>query len=229
MKNTYPDFLNLFKAFCKEINLKEKHAQEMMVKFDLQFDYIEAYGDNEQDLGLAYEYYKNTVIPHKVAVFNEGMKMKNAFKIQREEKLITQLRDHDLSKFSFNEFAYARVDFKNYKDNPAWVLEDFKKAWHHHKSVNPHHPEYWFDVKKDGTTKPIKIPTNFISEMVADWRGAGITYNNPLKNWLNSNLSQFRFHKETVLELAVILARYCDISTEIADEKGEFLRCSDGV
>ncbi len=225
MKNTYSDFLNLFSTFCVEVGLTENHAKEMMTTFDIRFDYIEAYGDNEQGLELAYNYYKTTVIPHKVAVFKEAMKMEDAFKRQRKEDLIVQLRDHDLSKFCFEELAYADVDFKNFKDNPKWVIDNFKKSWHHHKSVNPHHPEYWFDVKKDGTANPIKIPTHFLAEMVADWRGAGITYGNPIGYWLKKNLHTFRFHKETAMELAVLLAKYCQIETKLKDDSDEVLFC----
>ncbi|MEM9982913.1 MAG: DUF5662 family protein, partial [Bacteroidota bacterium] len=121
------------------------------------------------------------------------------------------------SKLAIEEVAYAAVDFKDFSSNDERTLERFKLAYHHHKRYNPHHPEYWFDVKKDGRATPLAMPRQYVAEMVADWMGAGKTYGQTLTDWLPENLPNFLFHKTTALQLAELLTQYVGITTRLKD------------
>lgn len=144
-----------------------------------------------------YEYFKQKVIPHKIAVYQAGLEllkrstMHNYLSTADQEQFLRNLWVHDLSKFSANEaFGYAAYNFKN----PTPVQkQSFEASWHHHKMNNPHHPEYWHNPNRSGVLEPIKMPTIYIVEMLADWIGAGRTYGSTLEAWLPDNLSKFQF------------------------------------
>lgn len=156
-----------------------------------------------------YEYFKNTVIPHKIEVRNAGLELLrhdwfkgfisqgSYYHDDESVKLFKhRLFIHDLSKFSIIEaYGYA---FHNFKDPSKGQRETFEKAWHHHKMNNPHHPEYWFSTQRDGATVVLEMPNLYIGEMIADWMGASRTYGTPLKDWIPNNLKQFTFHEKTL-------------------------------
>lgn len=152
-----------------------------------------------------WKYFNETVIPHKIAVYEEGYKItqKLIFKNSSVDKktFLMNLMIHDLSKFSVKEcFAYSTYDFKKGEDS-----EQFDLAWHHHKLNNPHHPEHWFNVGKDGSTAPFAIPEIYIFEMIADWLGASRIYGTPFTEWYKSNIHRFYFHKKTEKKLQIII------------------------
>lgn len=146
------------------------------------------------------DYFEKKVIPHKIEVYKAG------------EWLIHQqwtsswidplaLKDllyiHDLSKFSSAEaFGYAFFNFTGGSDEKE--VEDFERAWHHHKMNNPHHPEYWLNPNRSGVLEPLEMPKVYVLEMIADWIGAGKTYGNELIDWLPKNIEKFYFHHKTV-------------------------------
>ena len=157
------------------------------------------------------EYLEKTVVSHKVSVYKAGMEMIEKFgerfyglcgdKGQFEHNLFF----HDLSKFGTEEHGgYAFYDFEKKMDNYFGGFS-FERAWHNHKMNNPHHPEYWWNVSREGEGEPIRIPKVFVAEMVADWMGAGKTYGSSMEVWLPGNLHKFRFHEETVVDLFKIL------------------------
>lgn len=85
---------------------------------------------------------------------------------------------HDLSKFSYTEFSES---IKFYKGNSSPIpeakrIQGYSLAWQHHKGRNPHHYEYWTDNYDNGITC-IKMPYNYVLELVADYIAAGKTYN----------------------------------------------------
>lgn len=74
---------------------------------------------------------------------------------------------HDWSKFSRAEWQpYVERFFGN---NIGDASSDFKAAWKHHWSINPHHWEHWVNCR--GFAR--EMPPNFVYEMVADWMAAG--------------------------------------------------------
>ena len=153
-------------------------------------------------------YWEHTVIPHKIAVYNSGLKllqcMSNLDNYYFDKKaFIKRLIEHDLSKFS----AIETLGYMNHKfgsENSDYQKKIFNLAWHHHKQNNSHHPEYWFNSNKKGETELIAMRRLDVLEMVADWLGAGQSYSTPFEEWAKSNLSKFSFHPETQQELSII-------------------------
>ena len=84
---------------------------------------------------------------------------------------------HDLSKFSFVEFSNGVKYFTGDKSPHYREREDkgYSEAWLNHKN-NKHHAEHWQDIRSDGKTHPIEIPTKYLAEMFADRIAASKTY-----------------------------------------------------
>lgn len=116
---------------------------------------------------------------------------------------------HDLSKYSFIEFFSSaryyqgnRSPIDAEKENRGYSL-----AWQHHKGHNPHHWEYWIDNLGTYKNTAIKIPYEYVIEMICDWLGAGIVYskqkvdfNKPYSEpieYYNKCKSERIFNKET--------------------------------
>ena len=85
---------------------------------------------------------------------------------------------HDLSKYGITEFASSARYFQgNSSPIDAEKREKgYSLAWQHHKGHNPHHWEYWIDNIGTYKNTAIKIPYEYVVEMVCDWLGAGIVY-----------------------------------------------------
>lgn len=153
-------------------------------------------------------YFLEKVVPHKVEVYDAGMWLaKNDWFLPFIGEPLELWQDnlwlHDLSKFSANEaLGYALHDFKSDKYDLS-----FEMAWAHHKNHNEHHPEYWLNPSRSGEIEPIQMPKIYIAEMVADWIGAGKTYDSPLSEWIPGNLPKFLFHPETAQGLEFLLLK----------------------
>jgi len=177
---------------------------------DLNLRFFEVRCENWPADSTPYEAYFDRVVKHKIEVYKAGMELPIQDNLKRRFQYLLEI--HDLSKFSVNEApGYANHDFKS----KEFDLE-FEKAWHHHKMVNPHHPEYWLNPGRDGKCEPIPMPEIYVWEMVADWIGAGKTYGSTLEAWLPDNLPKFLFHELTALKLQEILDKI-GIETLVAD------------
>lgn len=89
---------------------------------------------------------------------------------------------HDNSKFGPTEF-FSSVKYYQGNRSPIDAEKEDKGysiAWQHHKGHNPHHWEYWIDNLGSYSNTPIKIPYEYVVEMVCDWIGAGKVYT---ENW----------------------------------------------
>jgi len=95
------------------------------------------------------------------------------------EELEKNINEHDLSKYSKEEFMpYAMYFFSGKKDDPK-IKANFDKAWEHHYTNNKHHPEYWGNEE---------MPLEYIIEMICDWW----TF-----SWKNNNLNEiFNYWEE---------------------------------
>lgn len=85
---------------------------------------------------------------------------------------------HDLSKYSPVEF-WNGVKFYTGTKSPHLGEREaygYSKAWLHHKGRNKHHAEYWQDIRPNGYTEAIPMPTKFFAEMLCDRVAASMTY-----------------------------------------------------
>ena len=100
-------------------------------------------------------------------------------------KLGSHIVEHDQSKWSESEYDAYRMNFYPTileRETPNWdilVKEKFDKAWEHHYTHNPHHPEYW--VKDTGIAED--MPLDYIVEMICDWLAMSKKFNNDIHEW----------------------------------------------
>lgn len=118
-----------------------------------------------------------------------------------------QLRIHDQSKFSANEFPYYAVNFHGDKSglDAGLVSDNFAMAWLHHIHHNPHHWQSW--IFPDGFTPKGStvengcafMPNVYALEMIADWMGASYVYTGSwdMTKWLWDNMPKIRVHSKT--------------------------------
>lgn len=195
-----------FKNFTDKVGTRasEQFATELYNRFTVE-DF--EYSDDHKYFNVV-AYFNEKVVPHKIAVYQAGIElMRNDwfkdFIHHETDEFEWNLWAHDMSKFSANEaFGYAFYNFKTKAGK-----ERFEEAWHHHKTNNPHHPEYWLNPNRSGVLEPMPMPEIYIAEMIADWIGAGKTYGNTLDAWLPDNIHKFVFHPKTSEKVYFILTK----------------------
>jgi len=118
---------------------------------------------------------------------------------------------HDISKFNMIEFIpYARqfrnrdgskrnVRNKDGSYDPAEQAVEFRRAWLHHQR-NKHHWQAWCVIGDGGKLDALPMPEKYVREMIADWIGAGMAYNNRSdpRPWWEGNKGKMVLHKETL-------------------------------
>lgn len=120
---------------------------------------------------------------------------------------------HDLSKYSPTEFWEG---VKYYKGNISPLKlckknQGYSKAWLHHRGVNKHHYEYWYDPTSPNVY-PI-IPFKYMLEMICDNLSASKTYQG--KKWTKEyQLSYWN----KVKEKAALNDKLKDFLTEVYEE-----------
>lgn len=142
--------------------------------------------------------YFQKVMIHKWYVLLEGLKIHAPLYL---------LILHDWSKFLPDEFiAYAKNFNGPYKYNerPKEYIEAFNKAWLFHQHRNKHHWQYWFLVQDSESPVCVEMPSRYVYELVADWRGAGRAYgktsrgDNPnTKEWYLERKTKIMLHPKT--------------------------------
>ena len=137
--------------------------------------------------------YFSYVLRHKWHVFYAGLFLGVP---------LWRLLIHDWTKFTRAEWpAYVRRfgGGKNSKWEAADDEQEWKDAWLHHWTHNPHHWNYWCSAEQeDGTRVANPMPETYVREMVADWYGAGMAQGKPaIEAWYMSNVSKMQLHPET--------------------------------
>lgn len=146
------------------------------------------------------------VLRHKYYVFKAGRMLGVP---------LWQLIVHDWSKFLPSEWfpyvAYFYEDHPSMQDVPpgarymvplGYTKEEvdtaFDVAWNHHQKRQPHHWQYWLLTCDTGETTALSMPVDYVREMVADWRGAGLALDKPnISEWYEANKDKMILHPET--------------------------------
>ena len=123
---------------------------------------------------------------------------------------INELINHDVSKFSDEEFLAAAEQWHGGAPNP----DRYARAWLHHTHHNPHHWQHWifpdgFIPKgSDVENGVMEMPHRYALEMVADWQGSSMAYTGSwdMSNWLKNNMGRIRLHSKTADYVRGILA-----------------------
>ena len=150
-----------------------------------------------------YTNYINTHIKNVELMFNkyfipllnkENISSKIDDKILKEtiSNMGEQIKKHDSSKFSKEEFIFYRKKFyptsfeKNNIDMQKQINKDFKNAWKHHYKNNPHHPFYW--IEENGNIKNMSL--NYIIEMICDWFAMSFYFKSNFKKWFDNAVKE---------------------------------------
>lgn len=106
-----------------------------------------------------------------------------------------------------SESLYREFQLGKKKISQEEVKEKFDLAWLFHQRRNKHHWQYWVLITDDSDSElrvftnreGLKIPENYVREMIADWAGAGraITGNWELGRWYYNNKNRIMLHPKT--------------------------------
>ena len=108
------------------------------------------------------------------------------------------INSHDSSKFDPVEF-YPYRDYFYGGEKTKEVIDNFNRAWLRHIHKNPHHWQHWVLNYDDGSVILIKMPDNYIVELLCDWLSFSIKSNNinEIKEFYNKNKSNYKFEYVT--------------------------------
>jgi len=146
----------------------------------------------------------------------------NVFKLAVKAGIPWRGLVHDLSKYLPVEFIESSK-FYNGKLSPYVTSREtlgYSKAWLHHKSINKHHEDYWYDWNNDSQRAAV-IPYKYAVEMICDSISAGKTYlgkawdNNKPLEYFNTEKKKEVFNPRTI---DFIVSVYTQISNEGIDE-----------
>ena len=185
--------INLF-GFLESENIESEPTEDSITS--KESEYMKYISEHVDRVIKFYHFLKD-----KIFVNPEDKKYQDAL-----DTLGTFIANHDQSKYSDEEFDPYRIKFyptlaeKISDDNE----EDFQAAWDHHKLINPHHPQYWYDYENKVAKE---MPLEYILEMICDWGSFG-----DIKDWWNKNpegkLEKSKYMtKNTLDEVESILAR----------------------
>jgi hypothetical protein len=152
--------------------------------------------------------YLKYIILHKWFVLIAGLKIGTP---------IWRLLTHDLSKFLPSEwFSYVDYfyDLKKVNDKTMEAFgkfgcceaapygffpsDQFSISWCKHQKRNDHHWQYWYLIEDSGKEFPVGMSLGALSEMVADWAGAGrtITGRWDVRDWYLKNKENIKIRDE---------------------------------
>lgn len=140
------------------------------------------------------------------------------------QDFIDAVPEHDLSKYGSEEFdAYDDYFYGKEgldEDDIAVVDGAFDYAWLHHIHHNPHHWQYWVLMEDEGKVKPLRMPSRYIYEMIADWWSFSFKSGNlyEIFDWYDDHENKMTLHEDTRFQVGLILAR---IRYELDSEKAE--------
>lgn len=117
------------------------------------------------------------------------------------EQLEENVENHDLSKFTDEEFNAYRRHFYPSEEDKEVDKDEFNKAWVHHYTNNPHHWDYWVGKIQDMT--PI-----YVAEMTLDWIAMGMKFNNSALDYYNKNKNAISISKKTETLFFKLINKY---------------------
>lgn len=152
--------------------------------------------------GQIKEYTKS--LRNHIEYVQESCWIVNSTSIVMGKITIEQIMNHDLSKFSKDEFVgYAANFITDSRQDQGDVEQLFNKSWLHHIHNNPHHWQHW--IIPNG--KVLEMPEEYAAEMVADWMGASKAYTGTwnMDTWLKENWNKIVLHDRTRKYVKLIL------------------------
>ncbi len=133
---------------------------------------------------------------------------------------VWRLLAHDWTKFTPAEWGPYVRRF-SVGNNSKWEKDtdpqEWKEAWAHHWTHNPHHWEYFayghavdIDSQQHVTAmiypNPVPMPETYVREMVADWYGAGMAQGKPdIEAWYEIHKNKMVLHESTRYQVTQLI------------------------
>jgi hypothetical protein len=127
----------------------------------------------------------------------------NLFGGEGLENMESLIGNHDLSKYSTEEFDAYRKNFFPY-ENEVSDESAFSDAVLHHYNHNPHHWEYWV-IPRNPENELIPIPMRFLVEMLCDWTAMSFQKGGSVISWFEENQEEMVLHSETKESIRYLL------------------------
>lgn len=133
-------------------------------------------------------------------------------------KLNDAIYNHDASKSEPDE--YKAYDDYFYGERTSEVEEAFNLAWLTHIHRNPHHWQYWVLYEDEGKVEPLKMPSEYVFEMICDWWSFSFRKGDlyELFAWYDEHKNKMILHEETRKLVEYILST---IKSVLDAEKGK--------
>lgn len=175
------------------------------------FDYIL---EHKKNLMLAY----NLMCNANEYGETQGGSVSGMFIDYKEMDILkNKILQHDLSKFSKEEFFNYRLKFfKDENDTEENIDFGFSLAWEHHYKNNEHHPENWKDKEKMSGMAQL--------EMMLDWTAMSIKFKNDPFEYYKEKEYKLKEEYGDKLDYKSI---YCGMSWLAAELKCYFRRGKD--
>lgn len=130
------------------------------------------------------------------------------------------IAEHDLSKYTEDEYdAYDKYFYGNGR-KPEEVKNNFNYAWLHHIHNNPHHWQHWVLINDEDGTIALEMPQEYIYEMLSDWWAFSFKKGDlkEIFKWYDSHKANMMLHKNTkklIEELLEKIKKILDKEQEI--------------
>ena len=145
-------------------------------------EYIQYVDKHTELVRRAFNSYGNDLI---LKVFNNRDHVED----ETEELLYHQVRAlielHDMSKYDTEELEAYAARFNPYEENTdddETIKKNFKEAWKHHYTNNPHHPEFW-STSICGKHVQAYMPNMYFVEMLCDWIAMSMNFKSSTYDW----------------------------------------------
>lgn len=119
------------------------------------------------------------------------------------ERLGDQIQDHDLSKYSKEEFDgfrcyyYPTPEEEADTESRGYRKKRYDSAWLHHLRNNAHHPEFWLYTENEITRcKP--MDKMHVAEMIIDWAAMGMVFRRSAFEYWHDNIHDKPLNPETI-------------------------------
>lgn len=160
---------------------------------------------NFQEIAERTQEYNDYIREHRNNVFKAWETMQQKCKNEPFIHVVSNflvldlmVKEHDLSKYSAEEFVQYRQRFYPCKREIKDALE-FQEAWKHHYENNSHHWEHWIGKEDGGLLQMLSYV-----EMILDWEAMGYKFG-------DNALSYYAKNKNTIW----ILPKYVEFVESI--------------
>ena len=166
------------------------------------FESIQENLQEAEDLDKCIKDYSEYVDAHIQNVMKawteEVSKIDDEFIQTHLDEILEKVKNHDLSKWSNEEFDAYRANYNPINDEEKINNEaNFQAAWWHHFQNNGHHWQHW--TGEDGELLPIedidKVKLAYV-EMICDWQAMGYVFGDTAKQYYDSNKDTIKIYPE---------------------------------